>query len=195
MNWVRARQFYWLLATGFWLLILTSGCNNAYQGKSTALNSIDLVSMTDDMAAKIIADPEVQDAIAKDGQLKVVVQPVVNMMEGEILPRGPSEAFTGRVRTLLGKHSPGKFVWVMNRDAWYRLRQQELEGVDPGPAPEAVNPKYALTATFQSLTVDNAKLRQSSYLCVYQLTNLADRTVLWTDKYVVEKQAVKGFLD
>jgi outer membrane lipoprotein-sorting protein len=192
----RATHLFWLLATGFWLLVFVSGCTSAVQsGKNTALDAVDLVSMTDDMAAKIVADPEVQDAIAKDGQLKVVVQPVVNMMEGEILPRGPSEAFTGRVRTLLSRHSPGKFLWVMNRDAWYRLRQQELEGVDPGPAPEAVNPKYALTAIFSSLTEDNTKLRKSSYLCVYQLTNLSDRTILWTDKYIVEKKAVKGFLD
>jgi hypothetical protein len=32
-------------------------------------------------------------------------------------------------------------------------------------------------------------------MCTYQLTNLEDRTVLWTDKYEVKKQAVRGFLD
>jgi hypothetical protein len=30
---------------------------------------------------------------------------------------------------------------------------------------------------------------------VYELTNLEDRTLLWTDKYEVKKVAVKGFLD
>ena len=83
----------------------------------------------------------------------------------------------------------------MNRDTFYSLRGQELEGVDLGPAPEAVNPQYALTAIFSSITNESSKARSSYYLCVYELTNLQDRTVLWTDKYEVKKRAVKGFLD
>ena len=91
--------------------------------------------MTDDMAMKIVADPEVQAAIAREGPLKVVVQPVENRMTAEVLPRGPAEAFTARVRSLLSKHAPDRFTWVMNRDAFYRLRGRELEGVDLGPRP------------------------------------------------------------
>ncbi len=32
-------------------------------------------------------------------------------------------------------------------------------------------------------------------ICVYELTNLKDRTVLWTGSYEVQKKAVKGYLD
>jgi hypothetical protein len=45
------------------------------------------------------------------------------------------------------------------------------------------------------MTKEDASMRTSAYLCVYELTNLQDRTVLWTDKYEVKKKAVKGFLD
>ena len=190
------RAFLWLMAAGFWLLPSASGCASAVQaGHNTALDATDLVRMTDDMARKILADPEVQAAIGREGRLKVVVQPVENRMTAEVLPRGPAQTFTARVRTLLGKHAPDRFTWVMNRDAFYSLRGRELEGVDLGPSPEAVDPQYALTAIFSSLTDESSKGRSSYYLCVYELTNLQDRTVLWTDKYEVRKRAVKGFLD
>ncbi len=179
------------------VLVCSQGCTTAVQsGYSTALDGTDLVAMTDDMSMKIMADPDVQAAISKDGRLRVVVQPVENLMTAEVLPRGPAETFTARIRALLSKHAPDKFLWVMNRDAFYRLRGRELDGgMELGPAPEAVNPKYALTAKFSSLTDENSKRRRSYYLCVYELTNLEDRSVLWTDKYEVQKTAVKGFLD
>jgi hypothetical protein len=191
------RRFLWVLGLCAALIACAQGCTSAVQsGFSTALDGTDLVAMTDDMSMKIMADPDVQAAIAREGQLRVVVQPVENLMTAEVLPRGPAETFTARIRTLLSRHAPDKFLWVMNRDAFYRLRGRELEGgVDLGPAPEAVDPKYALTAKFSSLTDENTRRRTSYYLCVYELTNLQDRSVLWTDKYEVKKTAVKGFLD
>jgi hypothetical protein len=175
---------------------LLCGCSSAVQsGANTALSGDDLVKMTDDMAMKIIADPEVQAAIGQKGALKIVVQPVENQMRAEVLPRGPAEAFTARLRTLLARHAPDKFTWVMNRDAFYHLRQRELDNVDLGPLPERVQPEYALTAKFSSLGNEDQKHRSSYYLCVYDLTSLTDRTVLWTGSYEVKKVAVKGFGD
>jgi hypothetical protein len=174
---------------------LLSGCTSAVQsGHNTALDSADLVKMTDDMAMKIVADPDVQAAIAKDGALKVVVEPVENRMRAEILPRGPAEAFTARVRVLLAQHAPDKFIWVMNRDAFYRLRQREVD-VDLGPEPERIQPQYALTAKFSSLADEDPKHRSSYYLCAFDLTDLQNRTLLWTGSYEVKKIAVKGFGD
>lgn len=151
--------------------------------------------MTDDMAMRIAGDADVQQAISERGPLKVVVLPVENRMRAEVLPRGAAEAFVGRVRTLLSKHSPGQYVWIMNRDAYNSLRKRELEGVELGPAPDAINPDYALTAVFSSLADEDAKKRSSFYVCRYELTDLRDRTVLWTASYDVKKVAVKGFGD
>lgn len=173
-----------------------SGCTSAVQsGTSTALSGVDLVQMTDDMAMQIVGDPQVQAAIAKEGRLKIVIQPVENRMRAEVLPQGQAEAFVARVRTLLSRHAPEKFTWIMNRDTFYRLRGRELEGVELGPAPDAVSPDYSLSAVFSSLADENAKRRSSYYLCRYELSDLRDRTVLWTGSYEVEKVAVKGFLD
>jgi hypothetical protein len=178
-----------------WLVCCLAGCTGAVQsGRNTALDSVDLVAMTGDMAAKIVGDPEVQRAIADEGSLKVVVQPVENRMVGEVLPRGPAEAYTARVRSLLAKAAPGNFTWIMNRDAFYRLRDSEL-GVDLGPSPDAIDPRYALQARFSSLTDEDRKRRSSYYLCVYELLDLDTRNVLWAGTYEVKKVAVKGFLD
>jgi hypothetical protein len=47
------------------LLGAMAGCGSAVtHGHNTALDRVDLVTMTDDMAAKIVAAPEVQQAIA-----------------------------------------------------------------------------------------------------------------------------------
>ncbi len=177
-------------------LVLTAGCANAVStGQSTALDSTDLVRMTDDMAAAIEASPAVRTAVARDGSLKVVVEPVVNQMTAEVLPAGPADAFTARVRTLLARHDPDRFTWILNLNAFHRLRNQELDGVDVGPSPEAINPQYALTATFTSVAHETAGGRSDYYVCNYSLTNLGDRTLLWTKSYEVQKRAVRGFLD
>jgi hypothetical protein len=175
--------------------ILVSGCASATEkGTNTALDSIDLEKMTDDMAMKIAGDPDVRAAIARDGRLSVVVQPVENRMRGEILPRGPADAFTARVRVLLQRQAPDDFLFSMNRDAFYALRAREID-LDLGQPPERVQPKYALTAIFSSLTSEDPKRRSSYYLCEYQLTELKAGTLLWSGSYEVKKVAVRSFLD
>lgn len=178
--------------------VLVGGCGSAVSsGHNTALDSVDLQKMTAEMATGIAGSPQVQAAIAQepDHRLKIVCQPVINQMVGEVLPRGQAEAYTARVRDLLSEHASDRFMFIMNRDEFYDLRRQELSGVSLGPDPDAINPDYALTARFNSLTNENADQRNSYYLCVYELTSLRDRTVLWNGAYRVQKVAVKGFLD
>jgi PBP1b-binding outer membrane lipoprotein LpoB len=181
-----------LLASGVSLLASCAANTAVSHGKSTALDSANLIEMTDDMTAKILADPHIQAVLAQKSKLKVVIQPVENKMVGEVLPRGEKEAFIARLRALLQERAPNQFAWVVNRDAWYNLRNKE---VDPGPDPNRVQPEYALTARFSSITDESSKHRSSYYLCVYNLTDINTGQVLWTDKYEVKKSAVKGFLD
>ena len=185
------------LRPAFIILVFLSGCapsSAVSSGTNTALDSIDLTAMTDDMAMKIVADSDVQAEIASNGKLITVVQPVENRMRGEILPKGPADAFTARLRILLSKHAPDRFTWVMNRDAFYSLQSRERD-TDLGPAPDRVQPEYAITAIFSSLTNEDVKRRSSYYLCEYQLTDINTGRLLWSDKYEVKKSAVKGFLD
>ena len=164
-------------------ILLLGGCTSAVQsGTNTALSGVDLVQMTDDMAMQIVGDPQVQAAIAKEGQLRIVVNPVENRMRAEVLPQGQAEAFVARVRTLLSRHAPEKFTWIMNRDTFYRLRGRELEGVDLGPAPDAVSPDYSLYAKIMELPNRGT----SYYLMEFTLTDLKTRQLAWTDSYEVK---------
>ena len=177
------------------LLLMSAGCTSAVQsGHNTLLDSVDLTQMTDQMSRSIASDQAVQQAIQHEGPLKVVVQPVVNRMTAEVLPHGQAEAFTARVRALLSRRHPDKFTWILNRDEFYDLRGKELD-VPLGPSPQAIDPQYALTAVFSSLSDESSSRRTDFYLCTYELSNLQTRNVLWTDSYKVKKSAVKGFLD
>jgi PBP1b-binding outer membrane lipoprotein LpoB len=185
-----------LIAIASVLMILSTGCASAVSaGTNTSLNGDDLIAMTDKMSMSILASPGVQQAIAKDHRLKVVIQPVENYMTGEILPSGQKQTFVARVRELLAAHAPNQFQWIMNKSDYYAVRAKELETRDLGPNPDSLQPAYALTARFDSLGNESSKVRTEGYLCTYQLTDLRTRETLWTDKYEVKKTAVKGFLD
>ena len=148
--------------------------------------------MTQKMTDAILRHPGVQADMARNGPLKVVIEPVENKMVGEILPRGAKEAFIAKLRVNLQERAPEKFTWIINRDAWRVLRAQEI---DRGPDPEGIQPQYALTATFSSITDENSKRRSSYYLCVYHLTDLQSRQLVWTDKFEVKRTVIKEFLD
>jgi Peptidoglycan-synthase activator LpoB len=173
------------------------GCasNVTRLGYRAALDSFDLQAMTAQMAQSIAADPEVQAEFQRSGPLTIVVEPVQNRLTAEIIPRGAAQAFTARVRVLLARSEPNRYQWIMNRDDFYDLRERELDGIDLGPTPDAVSPRFALVATFSSLASEDATRRSAYYLCQYELTDLSNRQVLWADKYEVKKTAVKGFLD
>jgi hypothetical protein len=176
-------------------LVGAAGCASAVAaGQNTALDAMNLEQMTDQMAASIARDKEVQAAVEKEGSLKIVIQPVENRMTGEILPRGQAEAFTARVRALLSEHDPERYTWIMNKETFYRLRGTELDAA-LGPAPEAINPRYSLWGHFYTLTDESSKHRSSAYLCVFELTDLDRRNILWRDSYQVKKTVSKGFLD
>jgi PBP1b-binding outer membrane lipoprotein LpoB len=176
---------------------LAGGCSSntaVSHGRNTALDSVDLTTMTDQMARSLAAEPRVrQEQQRRNGPMVVVVQPVENKLTGEILPSGQAELFTARVRMLLAPQTKD-FTWVMNRDAFYRLQKSERD-LDLGLEPGRVQPEYALTARFSSLTDETTKRRTAYYLCQYFLTHLQSGTLVWSDKYEVKKTAVKGFLD
>jgi len=189
---IKRLVLFCLLPTAYCLLPSCAPNTAVSHGKNTALDAANLEEMTEQMTATILKEPNVQSALADKGKLKVVIQPVENKMIGEVLPRGEKEAFVARLRSLLQERAPSQFTWVMNRDAWYNLREKEL---DRGPDPMRVQPEYALTARFSSITDESSKHRSSYYLCVYNLTDINTGQTLWTDKYEVKKTAVKGFLD
>jgi hypothetical protein len=189
-------RFRWIALVACSLLIAGCASGTAVSsGSNAALDSDNLQQMTDKMAMEIASSPKVNRQIVQTGPLVIVCEPVENRMVGEVLPRGQAELYTARVRTLLSEKAPDRFTFVMNRDEYYDLRSRELDKVDLGPAPEHVSPQYVLHAQFDSITKEDEKHRDSYYLCVYRLTDLDNRTELWSGHYEVKKKVVKQFLD
>lgn len=178
------------------LTLALAGCASAVSsGSNTALDSFDLTAMTSEMEQSIMANPAIQQEIATHGALKIVCEPVTNNMTGEILPPGQARAYTAQIRSLLGQTAPDKFTWIMNRDEFYKLRNEQLNHVDLGPDPNAIIPQWALLAVFDSLTNEDENHRSAFYQCTYSITSLDHRTILWSHPYRVKKNAVKQFLD
>ncbi len=178
------------------LLLGISGCASATtMGLNPGLDGTDLQAMTEQMAQSLGSDPEVRRAATEQGSLRVVVMPVQNYMTGEVLPEGQKKAFVGRLRGLLQQQTPQTFTWIANKDTYQWVRANELEGIDPGPDPDAIQPRYALQGRFDSLTNVSAMVRSISYLCVFELMDLETREILWADTFELKKTAVRGFLD
>jgi hypothetical protein len=100
-----------LLVSSVSLLASCTDNTAVSHGKSTALDSANLIEMTEDMTAKILADPHIQAVLAQKSKLKVVIQPVEHKMVGEVLPRGENEAFIARLRALLQQRAPYQVAW------------------------------------------------------------------------------------
>lgn len=181
-------------------MLMLAACNEDAinkDAKNTSLTSVDLVTMTDQMAASITADPTVAQ-IAKP--MIIVVKPVQNLTNEIIRPQ-EKELYVHRVQALLATKPQlrGQYVFVLNRDDYMALQQQE--GMTPeelGTPEERVKPEYSLTATFYASTSVSAKQRGDTYLCDFELQKIDKEgtgVIVWEDKYETSKHIKKSLLD
>ncbi len=181
---------------------LASGCNKTAintDRQDTMLTAQDLVTMTDDMAAKIAADPEVA-RITLTKPMIIVMQRVENQTM-EIMPHPQAEIYLARVRALLSEKQQlrNQFTFVLNKNTYLQLKDAEgAQGINLGQDQDRLVPEYALKAVFYSDTKENDKSRSDYYLCTYQLTKIGDTDaghIIWEGKYETKKAVMKGFLD
>ena len=166
--------------------------------KTTLLDSDDMVAMTNKMARSLIAEQRVTAAAAQ-GPLKIVIRPVENLTN-EILPDNQAELFVARLQGLLSSQPElaNKFVWVINRSDYAKLRAEVLPESKLGPSEDRIVPEYMLHAEFRSLTNVSRGRRSDTYLCQYKLTKISGGgagAVLWLGEYQTSKEIRKGFLD
>jgi len=188
-----------VLMCGVGVLLLVAGCNKDAINKdrqSAFLTSDDLVKMTDQMAASIIADADVQRATA-ERPMVIVLKPIDNQ-SNEVIRSAELRLYVQRVRTLLAKEPAlrEKFVFVLNRADYDALRQQEgLSEAQLGVPETRMQPEYALTGTFYASTNVDLKRRSENYLCTFRMTNLQTSRQLWEGSYETSKHIKKDFLD
>jgi PBP1b-binding outer membrane lipoprotein LpoB len=180
----------------FALCVFHAGCSSeavSKDAKTTFLNADDMKAMTDKMAASIMGDPYILQEMQK-GPMKIVIKPVENQTN-EIIRDNRRELFVHRLQGLLATQPSlrDKFVWVVNRSDYEKLRAEEIP--DVGPSEDRIQPEYALWATFLADTRATAKGRSDIYLCQYKLTNLQTGAELWTGQYETQKAIKAGLLD
>lgn len=166
--------------------------------KTTFLNADDMQTMTNQMAQSITSDPAVMQA-AQSGPLKIVIKPVQNQTN-EIIRDNRKELFVARLQSLLAAQPALKdrFVWVLNREDYDKLRAEEIPESQLGPVETRVQPEYALWATFLADTNVTRNQRGDTYLCQYKLTKLSGNEAgvqLWIGQYETSKHIKKGLLD
>ena len=187
------------LALGLAMLVGVAACNKTAinsKAETSFLDSTDLVTMTDQMAAAIASDSDVAAVTARKPMI-VVMQELRNRTN-EILRSPGKEIFVHRVRALLAEKQVlrQQFKFVLNRNAYDRLLKQEgFSASNLGETVDRIVPEYALTATFYADTKVNLDQRSDYYLCTYQLTHLGTGQILWEGKYETKKAITKDFLD
>jgi PBP1b-binding outer membrane lipoprotein LpoB len=183
-------------------LVTLAGCTTDAINKdsrNTFLDSTDLVTMTDRMAQSIIADPDVQRVVA-ERPMVIVMKPIINETN-QLIRKGEKELYVHRVRVLLSSKPElrNKFVFVLNRDDYEKLRNEEsLTPEQLGMPEQRVQPEYALTGTFYSSTNTSRTRRDDTYLCTFRLTKLQGEGTgvqLWEGSYETSKHVKKEFLD
>jgi hypothetical protein len=165
--------------------------------KTTFLNADDMVKMTDQMAQSIMSDPDIQREMAK-GPLKIVIEPVENQTN-EIIRDNRKELFVHRLQGLLASNAAlrDKFVWVVNKADYEKLRSEEIPESELGPTETRILPDFALYAVFLADTRVSSTKRSDTYLCQYKLTRLRTDAgeELWTGQYETSKHIQKDLLD
>ena len=191
-----------LLAALSLAALLPLGCNPTTavnkDAQTTFLTDTDMTTMTDQMAASIIADPYLAQQSMK-APLKIVIKPVINETS-EIIRDNRAELFVHRLQGLLASNRQlsGRFIWLMNREDHEKLVREEIPGAALAPNENAIQPEYALYAKFLTDTNATTKSRSDTYLCQYYITRIAgenSREILWTGQYITSKKIKKEFLD
>lgn len=166
-----------------------TACGGAPKARTTFLNSADLVAMTDHMAASFAADPIIGERTPQSPPWVVSLARAQNFTN-QIIPDREKWLYMARLRAQLQQSEITRqrnITWVIPPERWPMV-QEEL-----GDAPPELRrkPTHEMTAEFGALTNTTGKGRSDSYLCEYQLVDLYDGVIVWSDKWEV-KRALSG---
>lgn len=171
--------------------VMLAGCGGSPKVKTTFLNSVDLVDMTDRMAESFASKGRVADRSASDEPWVISMYRMVNHTN-EIIPDGEKWLYLARLRARLAQSNIAhdrNLVWIIPPERWPMVAR-ELN-VNEEPYGLRMQPTHLLTAEFSALTNTSGRGRSDAYFCSYQLMDLGTGTIAWEDKWEVKK-AVTG---
>ena len=169
-------------AVGFAVVMMAvgtcAGCSPPTT-RTTFLESVDLVDMTDSMAESFAGDPVISRRTQASGRWVISIDQVANRTY-QLMPSREKWLYTTRLRALLAESgfADGRnIVWVIPPEGW-PAAQQELRPEDRDPR---LAPTHLLSAEFQTLTNTSARGRSDMYVCAFQLTELENGRLVWED--------------
>jgi hypothetical protein len=171
------------------LLFLTA-CG-APKAKTTFLESVDLINMTDHMAQSFAKDDVIGRRAATDPPWVISIERVTNHTN-QLIPDREKWLYIGRLRAVLGEADFSKarsIVWVIPPERWPIIARELPDAKEPYGL--RMKPTHLLTAEFAALTNTSGRGRSDAYLCDYQLIDLSTSKIEWEDKWEV-KRAVSG---
>lgn len=156
----------------------------------TGIESQDIVSVSDQMARRILGTPEIANA---SGTPRVALLPVNNETRFPI----NKEIFTTRIRALLNRAAEGKvrFLARDRMDALERERDLKQAGVvtassDPNQV-EFRGADFFLTGTLQGQTTRTGAGVSDYVLYTFQLIDVRTSEIIWEDFAEIKRQGLE----
>jgi len=172
------------------LLLLPSACASGPPvARTTFLDSVDLVEMTDRMAQSFSMDEDIASRGLQSERWVVSMNRIENHTN-QIIPEREKWLYVARLRALLDQSTLSRernLTWIIPPERWDLLRD-EL-----GPAPEVLRlpPTHQLSGEFTALTNTSGQGRSDLYLAEYHLLSLDDGRTIWSDHWEV-KRSISG---
>lgn len=144
------------------------------------IQSKDLLEATDLMSMDLLSLPELNDA----RQRWTIVS---TYMDNDTTRRHDQyDIFINRLKTKLAREGRGRIQLIENRDRFHDLQARELEPTGDSrreaSGPAGVQPQYALNGRVEELP----NRATSTFRFEFNLTDLRNRTVVWTNDYLVK---------
>jgi hypothetical protein len=169
-------------------LALTTGCaTTPPAARTTFLQSVDLINMTDRMAQSFAQDEVIGERTKDDEPWVISIDRIVNHTN-QIIPERERWQYIGRLRSRLSQADFARernIIWVVPPERW-----PQIAGEAEHPAVRMM-PTHVLTAEFHAITITSHRGRSDAYLCSYQLVDLSTGRIAWEDAWEV-KRAVTG---
>jgi hypothetical protein len=155
--------------------------------RDRGLQSLDLIAATDKLAADLIASPAVRD---NPNQLTIVVDRMDDLTTDRTFGTN-YQIFLERLKVNLARYGHGRVQLIENKNQFHGLRGRELEnerddfgqGGNRGDvAPQAIQPDFALYGK----AMDMPNRATNFYMLEFNLTNLHNRTLAWSNDYEVK---------
>jgi hypothetical protein len=182
---------HWLVPLCLGGLLFLTGCGGPPKVQTTFLRSVDLIAMTDQMAASFAHDDVIASRTPESEPWVISMYRVQNHTN-QIIPDREKWLYLARLRALLAQTDISRqrnLIWIIPPERWPMVAQ-EL-GVSEEPYGLRMNPTHQLTAEFYALTNTSGKGRSDSYMCSFQLLDLLSGQIEWEDSWEV-KRAISG---